>query len=274
MRAATPKLFHAIDFRCRKRCRRCGAHGRARVIAADFGRPRKQKDGGEREQRCFEDRQPARHPAPRVGNLRICVQGAAGPNNMRRTIPEKSSASLRPGREGPAREREACWRRRWTLKRFGTLNRLSRSQKIRYIRELLLRAQLRERRRSQRAGRGLAGGHDQGAPPRQYGGAPGRPLRARRTCGAAAPGQLPLPSSRPPAGSGARTAARPGDRLHRGPSPQHRSWGHDRKLLVRNFRLPKNEKFSAAIDNFSGHRDSSGPLPVPSQPGFEHKIEP
>ena len=53
--------------------------------------------------------------------------------------------------------------------------------------ELLLRTQLRQRRRSQRAGRGLAGGHGQRAPAWHDGGAPYRPLRARRANGAASP---------------------------------------------------------------------------------------
>ena len=80
---------------------------------------------------------------------------------------------------------------------------------IRYIREsFFYGAQLRERRRSQRAGRGLAGGHGQRAPARHHGGAPRRPLRTRRACGAAPPGQQPLPPSRPPAGSGARSGGR------------------------------------------------------------------
>ena len=50
---------------------------------------------------------------------------------------------------------------------------------IRYIREsFFYTAGVRQRRRSQRAGRTLAGGHGQGAPARHDGGAPCRPLRA------------------------------------------------------------------------------------------------
>ena len=57
----------------------------------------------------------------------------------------------------------------------------------------------------------LAGGHGQRAPAWHNGGAPDRSLRARRACDAAAPGQQPLPPSRPSAGCGARATARPGD---------------------------------------------------------------
>ena len=74
-------------------------------------------------------------------------------------------------------------------------------------RELLLRPLVRERRRSQRAGRALAGGHGQRSPARHDGGTSHRPLRARRAGGASPPGHRSLPASRAPPGSGARAAA-------------------------------------------------------------------
>ena len=76
-----------------------------------------------------------------------------------------------------------------------------------HSRELLLRPLVRERRRSQRAGRALAGGHGQRSPARHDGVTSHRPLRARRACGASPPGHRSLPASRAPPGSGARDAA-------------------------------------------------------------------
>ena len=76
---------------------------------------------------------------------------------------------------------------------------------IRYIRESFFYGRtLCERRRPQRAGRALAGGHGQPAPARYDRGAPRRPLRARRAGGSGALGEPSLPASRPRAGSGGR----------------------------------------------------------------------
>ena len=75
--------------------------------------------------------------------------------------------------------------------------------------ELLLRPLVRERRRSQRAGRRLAGGYNQRSPACHDAGAPRRPLRARRAGGASPTGPYrrlglrqapePGPRRRPPA---------------------------------------------------------------------------